>query len=391
MLWSILHRMILGELVRVFALSLVGITGILLLAGIVAEATQQGIGPAQVLAIIPLLIPSTLPYTIPATTLFATCVVYGRLSHDNEILAIKASGVNVLKVVWPGIFLGLLMSAGTMGLYYSLIPRTQGLLRAVVISDVEEFLYAMLRRDFRIKHPRLNYEIYIKRVHGRKLIDPKFKRKSPKGNYDIIADAREADLRVDLANKQLLIHMRDGTVIGEDGIAYFEDRVWAVPLPENFLEQRPRKAREMTWQEIRKRLGELRQKEAQLAVEVAEASSQSGADVRQHLANLGEKRKALQIDIRLLVIEQHMRPALAFGCLCFVLLGCPVAIWFSKSDYLSSFITCFLPIVFLYYPLVLCGNNLAKAGKVPIGPSIWAANFVVCLFAVELYRRLLRH
>ena len=99
---SILHRMILWELTKVFVMSLVGITGILLMAGIIAEASQQGLGPAQILAAIPLLIPSTLPYTIPATTLFATCVVYGRLAADNEILAIKAAGVNLFKVVKPG-------------------------------------------------------------------------------------------------------------------------------------------------------------------------------------------------------------------------------------------------------------------------------------------------
>src|SRR5437588_11185548 len=108
--------MILWELVRVFLVALAAITGILLLAGIVAEASQQGLGPGQILAAIPLLIPSTLPYTIPATTLFATCVVYGRLSADNEILAIKSSGINVLHVVRPGIILGLVMSATTMGL-----------------------------------------------------------------------------------------------------------------------------------------------------------------------------------------------------------------------------------------------------------------------------------
>src|SRR6202035_4316499 len=108
--FGILHRMILWELVKVFVMSLVGITGILLMAGIVAEASQQGLGPGQIFEAIPLLIPSTLPYTIPATTLFATCVVYGRLAADNEILAIKSSGVNILQVARPGLVLGLAMS-----------------------------------------------------------------------------------------------------------------------------------------------------------------------------------------------------------------------------------------------------------------------------------------
>src|SRR5436190_187252 len=102
--------MILWELVKVFVLCLIGITGILLMATLIAEARQQGLGPMQILKIIPLLIPSTLPYTIPTTTLFATCVVYGRLSHDNEILAIRAAGINMIRVVWPGVLLGLVMS-----------------------------------------------------------------------------------------------------------------------------------------------------------------------------------------------------------------------------------------------------------------------------------------
>src|SRR5690242_11335130 len=134
--------MILWELTKVFIMSLVGITGILLMAGIIAEASQQGLGPTQILAAIPLLIPSTLPYTIPATTLFAACVVYGRLSADNEVLAIKASGVNVLNVVKPGVILGLVMSLVTLGLYYRIIPYTHHLLRAMVFHDAEELLYS---------------------------------------------------------------------------------------------------------------------------------------------------------------------------------------------------------------------------------------------------------
>ena len=113
--------MVFWELFKVFFLALVGITGILLMAGIVAEATQQGLGPAQILGAIPLLIPSTLPYTIPATTLFATCVVYGRLSADNEVLAIRASGINLWQIIFPGLCLGLIMSTVTMVLYLSLI------------------------------------------------------------------------------------------------------------------------------------------------------------------------------------------------------------------------------------------------------------------------------
>src|SRR5207248_5725550 len=114
--------MIFGQLVRVFVLALVSLTGMFLLGGVVSEAAQRGLSPSQVLLIIPLLIPNTLPYTIPATCLFATCVVYGRLSHDNEITAVKAAGVHLGRLVGPGLLLGLLTAAGTLAREYRLLP-----------------------------------------------------------------------------------------------------------------------------------------------------------------------------------------------------------------------------------------------------------------------------
>src|SRR5438093_3953497 len=105
---------------------------------------KNGFGPAQIAACIPLLLPSTLPYTMPTTTLFATCIVYGRLSADNEILALKAAGVHIIHVVWPALFLGAVTSLVTMFCFLDFIPYTGYLLRHQLIPDVEEMLYQML-------------------------------------------------------------------------------------------------------------------------------------------------------------------------------------------------------------------------------------------------------
>ena len=86
-----------------------------------------------------------------------------------------------------------------------------------------------------------------------------------------------------------------------------------------------------------------------------------------------------------------MRPALALGCLCFILVGCPVGIWISRSDYLSAFITCFLPIVFIYYPLLLSGTNLARDGRFPPYVSVWAADILIGASGLCLFRRLLKN
>jgi lipopolysaccharide export system permease protein len=402
---SILQRTIFGELARVFMLSLLGITGILLMAGIVAEATQHGLGPAQVIAVIPLIIPSTLPYTIPATTLFATCVVYGRLSADNEIIAIKAAGIHLFKVVWPGIFLGSIMSAVTMALYYETIPATHHQMRTMFLNDIEELLYSMLKRDRCINQPRLNYVMFVRGVQGRKLQDAVFKRRVVRGKvapnfpgqYDVILRAKEAELRVDLPRRQILVHMRHCYVLNNEGTenGYFENKVWPVALPADFGVDRKVRPSDLTWDELLEREETLIRDEERLEAQICSLISGqmfwAPEDLPKHLHNLRAIKEHKQQERYGVDAELQMRPALALGCLCFVLIGCPVGIWFSRSDYLSAFITCFLPIVFIYYPILLCATNFAKSGRIDPAVALWSANAVVALVAVGLFRQLLRH
>lgn len=397
MFGTILFRMILWELCKVFVIALVGITGILLMAGIIAEASQQGLGPTQILAAIPLLIPSTLPYTIPATTLFAACVVYGRMSSDNEVLAIKASGVNVLHVVKPGLVLGLVMSLGTVGLYYRVIPYTHHLLRQMIFRDAEALLYSILQRHGMISSPQLPYAMFVDRIQGKKLLHTVFKRRNAKGQIDIVAYAREAELRVNTAKQLLLVHMRDVKVIGEDGSTnYFENQTFDVEMKELSGKEVNRRARDMTWKElVAKRDEAAKLIDADLVdIEIVTARLQqpnATADLPRHLQNLKDRLRQHRQQDRLLYVEMLMRPALSFGCLCFILVGCPIGIMFSRGDYLGAFITCFLPIVLVYYPLMLAGTNLAKEGRMNEVLLVCAADVVVALGGLVLFRWLLKH
>jgi lipopolysaccharide export system permease protein len=396
---NILQRAIFWELIKAFALALVAMTGICVLAGIVAEASQRGLTPSQILAVTVLFIPSLMPYIIPSTTLFATCLVYGRLAHDNEIIAIKAAGINVLTVIWPGVLLGVLTSAGTLALYYEVIPETQYVLRAQFLKDVEEFLYSMLRNENCINHPKLSYAIWVRQVQGRRLLDATFKRRDSRGQYDLVARAREAELRVDSEHKQVLVHMRRGEVltIANGASLYFEDKVWPVPMSDSPLQpERQRKAREMTWRQLHEKRQEILQELAEVIAEASRAAAWPGVQgtppqLLQHRAQLEDKRKWVGRDLAAITLELYMRPAVAGGCLCFVLVGCPVGIWFSKRDYLSAFITCFLPIVVLYYPLLLCGINLTRNDQGHPILNLWSCNVAMIAISLLLLRRLIRH
>lgn len=398
MFGSILSRSIFWELMRIFTLCLLGITGILVMAGIIPEASQQGLSPVQALAAIPLLIPNMMPFAIPATTLFATCVVYGRLSHDNEILALKSAGVNILRVVWPALFLGLAMSALTMGLYYKLIPSTYYMMRAQALNDIEEFLYARLKKDHCIKgDKKMPFSLWVSHVQGPWLQDPLFERMDAKGRYDLTVRAGEGRLKVDLEKHKIYVVMRFGTALKADGTKWsFSQNTWDVDLPADYGQDLKLRPRAMTCPEIVERRQEIKAEENRLTAEIALETAQSmlktpPVGLAAKLTFLTNEKKRRQIEVTSLDAELLMRPALSLGCFCFVLVGCPVGIWFGRSDYLSAFITSFLPNVFIYYPLYLCGTNLAKQGKVPLVAGIWAANAIIALIGAALFKRLMRN
>ena len=78
--------------------------------------------------------------------------------------------------------------------------------------------------------------------------------------------------------------------------------------------------------------------------------------------------------------EIQMRRAMSWGSLFFVVLGAPVGMIFARRDFLSAFISCFMPIIIVYYPLMLVGMNLGKEGVVhPM--VVWASNAVLWVAA----------
>lgn len=407
--WHILQRSILSELVRVFALALLALTGILVMAGIVAEAARQGLGPEQIVKLVPLLIPGTLPFTIPATMLFAVSVTFGRMSADNELTAIKAAGVPITYALWPALFLGAAVSAVVWWLNDEFIPRNHHLLRTTALRDIEELLYSRLRRDLCFNEPRVNYAIWVRDVQGRRLLTATFKKRDANGRDEIIAQAEIAELTVDLEGETVWVEMWQGDMSKDGGATYFSFDKEKVPLPLPPLgAARKVRARELTnsqilvrRQELLDKIAELEAKHRGLAnVDVSPADpskTQAHKDKEAVKAATSAPKLPPETELKFLYKELYeldteyaTRPALALGCLFFVLIGCPVAIWFHKRDFLSAFVTCFLPIVIVYYPLMMFGINLGKEGRVNPMYMMWTGNLVLGLVGLILLWRLTR-
>jgi lipopolysaccharide export system permease protein len=438
--FGIINRMILAELVKVFLMSLVALTGMFLLAGLIQEASQKGLSAGQILLAIPLIIPNTLPFTIPATTLFATCVVYSRMSADNEVLVLRTTGVNIYHLLWPALMLGVITTAITGALYYDTIPRSQRLLREQLLKDAEGILYGMLKREGGLRQANLEFVLFVRDVQGRDLIDVVVKKRRPdRTGYEVVARAQTARLqvrRVPIDDDNGVPLSSDDTLTQSDGdtrpkigsppksrgiarggeryelvvlmdrcfvdslkgnaSADLQQKEYTTPLPEAiFGKDMYYRPSAQTWRELFTTREEAREAIEDTRAALAElhartpSRSASGEKLAAAIAQKEEVLKYQYRHQRIVETELHMRPALAVGCLCFVLVGCPVGIWASRSDYLSVFIVCFLPAVFAYYPMLLASLNLAKDGKVSPATA-WTANAVVAITALFLIKRLMK-
>src|SRR5579872_1170327 len=99
---KILSRYILKEFLANLALGLLIFTFVLLLDHLfelVDLLVNKGVGLGLTLELLFLLLPSSLSLTLPMSTLLATLLTFGRLSENNEITAVRASGLSAWSYV----------------------------------------------------------------------------------------------------------------------------------------------------------------------------------------------------------------------------------------------------------------------------------------------------
>jgi len=100
----------------------------------------------------------------------------------------------------------------------------------------------------------------------------------------------------------------------------------------------------------------------------------TNADWRIRLEDLKDAEKRL----RRLHVVPHRRWANGFSCFAFAIIGIPVALRLKTSNYATTFGVCFIPILLLYYPLLMVGLDGAKAGTMP-PYAAWLGNLACTL------------
>jgi len=137
---KILHRYVLKEHVGPLTFALTALTSILLLQYIgkhFGELVGKGLPSFVIAEFFGLSIPLTVALTLPMAVLVATLYAFSRLAAENEITALKASGVSLISVLKPVLWAALGVTLVMVGFNDQVLPRSNHRL-AVLQRDIAQ-------------------------------------------------------------------------------------------------------------------------------------------------------------------------------------------------------------------------------------------------------------
>jgi len=243
-----------------------------------------------------------------------------------------------------------------------------------------------------------SFSINVKRVEGRRLISPFLKIRGRGSTPNMTITAEEAELRSDREENVLKIILRNSTIDFEGQITIRNPDVYEqeIPLLDASRVKLDRRPSQMAIRDIPDQVEE---QKAIIAVVEEDMAAEAGQQLLQGdfaalTSGEWQKRFGLQTanwsQLYRLYTEPHRRWSAGFSCLCFVWIGAPMAIWLRNRDFLTSFFLCFLPILIVYYPLLMYGVDGSKNGTIP-PYSVWAGNVILTVWGVWMLRKVLRY
>ena len=393
-----LTRYVLFELIAVFVFAASGFTLLLIMTGLVHEAMEQGLGVGAVLRLVPYILPNALRFAVPATVLFAACMVYGRLSSNNEIVAAKSLGISPLTMLLPSFVLGILLSLFSVWLNDVAVSWGRLGMQRVVLHSVEEIVYGMLRTQRSYSTNQVS--IHVRDVKDRKLIQPMLTLHPSNDSPSVTIIAEEAELDSDAERDELIIFLRNGVVEVEGGVNLtFQDTISrTIPLVDASKKGRRVEAKpsEIPLSAIPAEIASDQLKLARLretmAVEAAYGLLTGDLDGLRdnHWKERHVTLRSHEGRLHRLRTEPHRRWANGFSCFCFVLIGAPLAMRMRNADFLTTFGMCFVPILLTYYPLLAFAVDRSKGGALP-PYSVWLANVVLIAAGLLILRKVMRN
>jgi lipopolysaccharide export system permease protein len=380
-----LTRYIIADLLKVLLLWLGIFTMLFVFSLLGVEFRRGGVSAAIIMKIVPYIIPQALVYAIPATTLLAVCVVYGRISSSNEVVALKSLGISPWAITWPAMAMAFLMSLICVQLNEISFSWGELGVRRVIIQSVEDIVYGMLQSQRTYSTERIS--ISVRDVQDRRLIQPVIIFHGHDSGSEITISADEAELRSNLENNTLKLILTNSVIESGGSLqGEFPGRTER-EIPLSFASTKG----DLELSATHRTLREIPAAAAEQEVRIRNLKQALAADLAMNLLTgelhelneprwqtLRQELRSANNDLHRLRAEPWRRSASGFMCLCFAVVGIPLSIQRRNNDFMTTFAICFLPILFCYFPLFFTCFNYAKIGTIPPA-TIWLAN-LICFF-----------
>ena len=160
-----LSRYIFWDLLRIFLMASGALAGIMSFGGLLRPLTQQGLDATQVGQLLSYFTPAMTAYSFPIAALFATTMVYGRLSADNELTACRASGISLLSVAVPAFVLGALVALVSFLFLSFVVPAFTLKAEKVIYSNIAKLVASRIERTHQISFPGGLYTVFAQEAY----------------------------------------------------------------------------------------------------------------------------------------------------------------------------------------------------------------------------------
>ncbi|MFP4623785.1 MAG: LptF/LptG family permease [Gemmatimonadota bacterium] len=443
---GILTRYILRAHVAPFFFALAVLTGILMINTVARRLeTMAGKGlPWSVMAeVFVLSLPHILALTLPMSVLVATLFAFSRLAADNEITALKASGVNLNRLLLPLMVIAAIFAGGMVWFNDYLLPETNHILK-IRLLDIQRKTPTLQLEEQTInpirtgRSSRPQYYLQAAEVRGatNELLDIVIWDFSERGqNRTIYADS--GMMAFNETQTDLFLTLHDGWInqieaaTPERFIRSFFDqyriqiRGVGNELSRTEETEGHRTDREMSLamlkeaaEDARARSDSLRQEAVAVATgtldliltgpAVADADRlpapgdrpgrpiefdagyPAGQDsiyddmVRQtsiELNTLAGRVRSLDRRANVHMVEYHKKYAISWAVIVFVLLGAPLAVRFPRGG-VGLVIAASIGIFAVYYAGLIGGENVADERNVSPLLAMWAPNILFFFIAL---------
>ncbi|MBN1556621.1 MAG: LptF/LptG family permease [Lentisphaerae bacterium] len=344
----ILHRYLGGDFLLAFVLTLVVFTFVMSI-GVVFKVTDllaRGVSWQPVFQVLLSGIPAALMFSIPVSVLTACLLMFGRLSADGEITAMRVSGVSAWSIASRPLLVALLLTVLCIYINNDLAPRSH-FARRLLVSRLGVESPLELLDEGRFINDFAGLTIYLGRREGDRVRNVRIY--DERGGVRREIRAGTGSIRVSTNRMDLVFDLRDVRVdpfsADRPGPAFCER--WTTRVPNALRSRTYRKhADDMSFGELLVGMRHTRAAFPEL----------EPGDVR-------AERMAL-------AVECNKRLALSAACLAFVLIGVPLGIKAHRKES-SIGVAMSLGLVFNFYLFIIVAESLARQPALRPDLIVW--------------------